>query len=132
MSPITINNERQNKPTQVVRDLAPYVEADRVYDALLRRGFFKWAAGRRDLIRLKNRIKEKITESLVRQEDGAWRTRRRRKGWERGYRAALEEMQAEIRAICHSPRWRAPDNDREAQRWLEEKGYENQDSFPAN
>lgn len=114
MNPNNIWQERQNKPTLVARDLAAYVDADTVYTVLLRRGVFKWLAARRKLIRVKDVWRERITASLEEQRtaDPA------RKQWLRGYRAALEECRAEVRTICHGPRWDCPDFDRDAQRWL--------------
>jgi hypothetical protein len=112
MNAKTIWAERQNKPTLIVRDLAPYVEADKVYEVLLRRGVFKWLSARRKLIKLKNIWCDRITQSIVDQKASY------NKAYYRGYRKALEECRAEVRAICHGERWEAPDFDTEAQRWL--------------
>lgn len=116
----TIWMERQNKPSLVVKDLAPLlapgVSRNAIYESLLRRGVFKWLAVRRDLIRLKNLWKTRVTESIARQKaDPAVRSR----DYERGYRDCLQVCRAEIRALCHSPRWQAPDHDPQAVRWLE-------------
>ena len=79
----TIWMERQNKPSLVVRDLepllAPGVRRSVIYESLLRRGVFKWLAVRRDLIRLKNLWKTRVTESIARQKaDPAVRSRDRK------------------------------------------------------
>lgn len=117
----TIWSYKQNRPTLVVRDLARLVPGHLVYSVLLQRGVFKWFAVRRDLIKLKNLWRDRITalnaELRAAKESG------------HGYEAALlkgklkayEECRGEVRALCHSERWRAPDNDREAQRWLNER-----------
>ena len=39
----------------------------------------------------------------------------------RGYLKATEECRAEIRDMCHSDRWRAPDFDKEAQEYLNKR-----------
>lgn len=113
--------EAQNRPTLIVRDLAPYAPADVVYETLLRRGVFKWLAARRKVIRLKNTWRVRITASLAEQREAD----PARKQWLRGYRAGIEQCRAELRAICHGERWDCPDFDREAQRWLERYEREN-------
>lgn len=114
----------QNKPTQVARDLEYLlaVPPDTTYRVLLARGVFKWLAVRRKLMKLKDRWKEEVTDSIARQRDGRWRSKRRTRDWERGYRAGIEACRAEVRGLCHGERWQAPDHDREAVRWLEESG----------
>lgn len=109
----TIWNEQQNKPTLVVNDLKDYAPADVVYSSLLRRGVFKWLAVRRQLIRLKDVWKARVTESISQQK-----LHPHRKAYFRGYRKALEECRTEVRALCHSARWQVPDNDVKAIRWL--------------
>jgi hypothetical protein len=114
MTPSTIWQCRQNKPTYVVNDLIRYAPARVIYGVLLQRGIFKWLAARRQLIRLKIVWKRRVTYSLEMQRECEWR---KREYW-RGYRRALEECRAEVRALCHSPRWQAPDNDERARQWL--------------
>lgn len=114
MTPNTIWWEAQNKPTLVVRDICeryPDVDPDFVYRVLLRRGVFKWLAVRRHLIRLKDLWKVEVRE-----------LNRKKTEREKGHLAALERCRAEVRALCHGPRWEAPDHDRHARRWLEERG----------
>jgi len=121
----TIWNEAQNRPTLVVRDicnLIPDVSESDIYTILLRRGIFKWLAARRDIIRLKNKWKKEITRLY-----GEIRKYPRGSMERRCILArirAFEECRKAVRAICHSARWRAPDNDRHAQRFLKniEKG----------
>ena len=117
----SIWNEAQNKPTLIARDLAPYVEADIVYESLLRRGVFKWLAVRRNLIVLKNTWKARVTASLERQKAAKDTFDFHTVDYERGYRKGIEECRAEVRALCHSERWQAPDHDRHAIRWLERR-----------
>lgn len=120
MDPKSIWCERQNKPTYVVRDLEKYAPANIIYKALLRRGVFKWLAVRRELITLKNIWKERLKTA-----DAEWReARHQRRAYLKGYRAALRECRAEVRGLCHSQRWRAPDFDREANRWLDQQSTE--------
>lgn len=118
MDPKTIWNEKQNKPTYVVRDLLAYAPADVVYTSLLRRGVFKWLAARRKLIVLKDIWRDRITASIAEQKQAD----PRRREWLRGYRAGLEECRKEVRAICHGPRWEAPDHDKAAREWLDKYG----------
>lgn len=133
MNCLSIWGEKQNKVSQVVRDLAEWAPADVVYEALLRRGVFKWLAVRRDLIRLKDVLRMKITGSIMIQrhlrelasneKDRHLRADLLKSALEeRGYRRALEEVRGEIRFMCHSERWRVQDNDRAAKRWLKQRG----------
>lgn len=125
----------QNRPSQVVDDLAAYVNADVVYETLLKRGIFKWLAVRRTLITTKNIWRDRVTRSIERQRklmedqhalrsstsrfDQKLRAKMlRQAAEERGYRRGIEQCRAEVRAMCHSARWQAPDNDRAAQKWL--------------
>jgi len=108
----------QNKPSLVVDDLSGRMcTADEVYTSLLRRGVFKWLAVRRGIIRIKDVWKGRITQSILDQH--AARGNGQRIAYLRGYRKALEECRAEVRAMCHSQRWQCPDHDHRALRWLE-------------
>jgi hypothetical protein len=121
MNPSDIWMERENKPSYVVDDLAEYCPADIVYESLLRRGVFKWLAVRRDLIRLKDQWGWKITAQIALVRMHKRHNDVYKLGYERGYLKAMEECRAEIRYLCHSARWRAPDNDRRAIKWLEKQ-----------
>jgi hypothetical protein len=106
----TIWNFAQNKPTLIVSDIVkkyPNVNPDFVYEVLLKRGVFKWLAVRRDLIKLKDIWKEEIT-----------RLNRRKTKEEKGYYKALLKCRAEVRKLCHSDRFRAPDFDNPANEFL--------------
>ena len=108
MTTETIWQEKQNKPTYVVRDLSKFgVPPEAVYDSLLRRGVFKWLSVRRDLIRLKDGWKGEIRN-----------LNRKKSDWEKGYLVAMEKCRKEVRELCHGDRWVAPDHDREALRYL--------------
>lgn len=110
--------ERQNRPTLIVRDLAQYVEPGRVYETLLRRGVFKWLSARRAVIKAKDRWKGAITASIAVQAAAKVARDWSAYHYQRGYRKALEECRADIREICHGDRWDCPDIDQEAVRWL--------------
>ena len=121
LNPQEIWNIRQNKPTLIVRDLAAYnVPADAAYSILLGRGVFKWLAVRRDLIKLKNTWKERVTATIERIHKAKREHDQAALAYQRGYLKAYEECRAEVRELCHSDRFRAPDFDRGAQSFLEE------------
>jgi uncharacterized glyoxalase superfamily metalloenzyme YdcJ len=137
---------RQNKPSYVVQDIMrdilltfgamPSMQyksvRNHVYEILLQRGIFKWLAVRRDLIKLKNEWKAEITarqteiasnKVAIRMCKGTAPARHAafRNQYHRGYMAAMTRCRQEVRAMCHSDRWQVQDNDRDAQRWLEER-----------
>jgi hypothetical protein len=106
----TIWNFEQNKPSLIVKDICnkyPEVSPDFVYEVLLKRGIFKWLAARRDIIKIKNTWREKVRE-----------LNRKKSQKEVGYLKALEHCRKDIRKICHSDRWRAPDFDKKANNFL--------------
>jgi hypothetical protein len=119
LTPDGIWNISQNKPSLIAKDLELLgVPRPVTHAILLARGVYKWLSVRRDLIILKNTWKECITGTLQRIRmakipDNAYEV-----GYLRGYLKAYEECRAEIRALCHSARWRAPDYDREAAAFL--------------
>jgi len=114
LTPNGIWNIRQNKPVLIARDLERFgVPRDTTFRILLGRGVFKWLAVRRDLIRLKNVWKARCTWAYGAQ-------REQKTEWRKGYIAAYEEARREVRALCHSERFRAPDFDREANEFLRE------------
>lgn len=128
MNTFDINQEKQDKASLIVADLASYVHPDVVYTSLYRRGVFKWLAVRRRLIWLKEDWKDRVTLSLQRQK--VWKELRKGaprfpRWWltlkineERGYRRGVEECRAELRRLCHSTRDTVADNDREAFEWF--------------
>jgi hypothetical protein len=123
LTPKSIDQLKQNKPTLIVNDITTFenVTRDTIYDVLLSRGVFKWFSVRRKLIKLKNIWKGRVTTSIDYQDIASGAGRWHRVWYWRGYRRALEECRAEIRALCHSPRWQAQDNDKEAIKWLYER-----------
>lgn len=101
---------KQNKPSLVVDDIVnqyPNVDPDFIYHTLLKRGVFKWLTVRRKLIKLKDTWKNEIRE-----------LNRKKTDKERGYLKGLEKCRAEVRDLCHSERFVAPDIDRKAQHYL--------------
>ena len=100
----------QNKPSLVVKDIRekyPEIPEDFLYEVLLKRGVFKWLAVRRDLIKLKDKMRKEIAE-----------LNRKKSQKEKGYAHALIKCRADIRKLCHSDRWRAPDFDKQANQYL--------------
>lgn len=115
VNPSNIWTYKQNKPTLVVRDLAQYgVPAAGAYAILMARGVFKWLAVRRDLIKLKDRWKGKLKQALAEQQGNGSSSQQ----YWKGYRKALEECRKDVRLLCHSERWRAPDFDGGAWKWM--------------
>jgi len=105
--------EKQNKPTLIVRDILKIttdISKNQIYEILLRRGVFKWFSVRRELIRLKMSWKKEISALNHRKSD-----------YEKGYAKAMDKCRGEVRALCHSERWVAPDNDEKAIEYLREK-----------
>lgn len=122
LTPELIWNIEQNKPSLIAKDLLSYgVPEDVTYDILLARGVYKWLSVRRKIIKLKNVWKSRITETIenlktAKRADNAYQM-----GYLRGYLKAYEECRGEVRELCHSTRWQAPDIDRKAQRHLDAK-----------
>jgi hypothetical protein len=113
----------QNKPSLVADDLVIYdVPRNVVHTILLARGVYKWLSVRRKLIKLKDGWKTRVSieseEIKKAKKDGG--------GYEfwyhKGYLKALEDCRRDVRELCHSDRWQAPDFDEESRRFLEEHG----------
>lgn len=119
--PSNIWTYRQNKPTLVVRDLARYgVPAPVVYAVLMARGVFKWLAVRRDLIKLKKLWRSEITTAHARLLTAKRDRDRDAIHRLRGEIAVMVRYRQQVRALCHSARWRAPDFDGGAWNWMQE------------
>ena len=120
MNSFDINQERQNKPTLIARDFLNWFEIpeEETYAILLKRGVFKWLAVRRLLIKLKNAWKTEITETIERIKLAKTAGDARSLFYLRGYLKALEAHRKQVRALCHSPRVQAPDNDKRAREYL--------------
>jgi len=100
----------QNKPTLIVNDIVekyPEIDPNFLYDILLKRGVFKWFSVRRKLIKLKDIWKKEIKE-----------LNHKKSKEEKGYHKAIIKCRAEIRKLCHSERWVAPNFDRKAIEYL--------------
>jgi len=100
----------QNKPSLIVNDICkkyPNVEQDFIYEVLLKRGVFKWLSVRRKLIKLKDKWKVEVRN-----------LNRKKTEKEKGYSTALEKCRAEVRKLCHSERFTAPDFDTGANVYL--------------
>ena len=119
LSPKKIWNLKQNKPSLIASDLKEFgVPANIVYAVLLARGVFKWLAVRRDLIKLKNEWRDALTNMYS--EAGAFRGKKGSPRHQRlvGKIEAIEMCRKQIRKLCHSDRFRAPDFDQDARRYL--------------
>ena len=114
-------NFKQNKPSLIVEDICekyPQVDPNFVYEVLLKRGIFKWLAVRRDLIKLKNFWRDEITElnkilSFAKSYKVSYKFKE-----EKGMIKMLIKCRQNIRKLCHSDRWTAPDFDRGANKFL--------------
>jgi hypothetical protein len=106
----TIWSFAQNKPSLVVKDIIekyPEVDPDFIYKVLLQRGVFKWLSVRRQLIKLKDTMRDEVKK-----------LNHRKTAREKGYHEALIKCRADIRKLCHSERWVAPDFDEKAKKYL--------------
>lgn len=123
----TIWSFAQNKPSLIANDLLEYgISKEITHRILLTRGVYKWLAVRRHLIKTKdvwkNRIKTISSElKLAKKSNNGYQV-----GYFRGYLKAYEECRADIRSLCHSERWQAPDFDKEAIKFLETLEDKNQ------
>jgi len=118
LTPQSIWQIAQNRPSLVADDLERAgVPRAVTHTILLARGVYKWLAVRRGLIDLKNQWRAELTQLYIAASREPRGSARRREIVARI--RALEECRAAVRGLCHSPRWSAPDNDREALRFLE-------------
>ena len=117
LTPRDIWGLAQNKPSLIADDLECFGIAPEItYSILLGRGVFKWLAARRDIIKLKDDWRDRLT-MLYRSVCNVPRNSPEHRELV-GQIHALEECRAQIRAVCHSERWRAPDYDSGAARFL--------------
>jgi len=121
-TPGTIWSYAQNKPSLVCADLERLAGIPQAITArvLMARGVYKWLSARRDLIRLKNVWKDELTRLYRAIESGEIRRGSPEHREALGRIRTLEECRAQVRAICHSERWRIPDNDPRGGKLLEE------------
>lgn len=127
---------KQNKPSYIVKDLTNLLHHWRIpnlswiiYFILLQRGVFKWLAVRRRLIKLKIAWRDKTSETIEEIKQVKKERNSTRLLWLRGYLRALEECRKEVRDLCHSSRWQAPDNDKKAQEFLRQLEERNEIYF---
>ena len=119
LTPKLIWNIEQNKPSLIAKDLQAFGVAPEItHDILLARGVYKWLSVRRQLIKLKNVWKSRIVETLSKLREAKKSDNAYEVGYLRGYLKAYNECRGEVRALCHSERWQAPDFDRKAQAHL--------------
>lgn len=119
LTPELIWGIEQNKPSLVAKDLQAFgVPPEITHSVLLARGVYKWLSVRRHIIKLKNVWKARIVETLAKLKEAKRSRNDYEVGYLRGYLKAYEECRGEVRALCHSERWQAPDFDRKAQAHL--------------
>jgi len=102
LTPATINNFRQNSPELVIRDAKQLLNLDKAQcdilkDILLARGINKWLKARRDIIKLKDEIKQEIVElqSIYEKWNPVHKERLK----------LLNSFRVKLRKICHQKRW---------------------------
>ncbi|MCD6124303.1 hypothetical protein J7J62_03930 [bacterium] len=119
LNPKTINSFKQNKPKYIAKDFENLFGIDKrlTYMILLGRGIFKWLAIRENLIKLKNEWKKEITE-LNNQLQKLPKNSKERKILAERWKT-LVRCREQVRKLCHSTRWQAPSNDKEAVKFLE-------------
>jgi predicted transcriptional regulator len=110
---------KQNRPILIYRDLKKYgLDKNTVFKILLNRGVFKWLSVRRKLIKLKNIWKNDIRNTIDDIQQ-AKETGDTLKLFElRGRIKTLEYCRKQVRELCHSKRIQAPDNDKEAIKFI--------------
>lgn len=112
-------NFKQNKPSLIAKDLSRYgVPFDITMRVLLARGVFKWLGVRRLLIKQKDIWKNRLTNAYYLCQKNRKEQNFKDYWYYRGYAKAYEEARKEVRDLCHSERWQAPDFDYEAQNFL--------------
>ncbi len=125
-------NYKQNKPSLVAKDFARLynIPEEDTLKILTARGVCKWLSVRRQLIRLKNEWKtdikfchedlkvwkDKIVPDLPAHEERVYQYNY---GYVRGKLEAFTKCRNEVRELCHSERWQAPDYDKQTKIFLE-------------
>ena len=123
VKPDNIWNYAQNKPSLIAKDFSEIygIAPAETLRILMARGVFKWFSVRREIIKLKNKWKEQVSyyNDKVRFDKMVVRCKSKnatyadhyRYGYSRGYLDALTACRKEVRDLCHSERWTAPDFD---------------------
>lgn len=117
VTPKNIWNFKQNKISlmvDLITNKYQNVDPDFLYEVALKTGIFKWFAVRRQLIKLKNKLR-----SIDRIMNVG-----KKSPYQKGCHRMLIEIKEEIRKLCHSDRWQCPDHDRRANEWLKNKEIE--------
>jgi len=117
VTPQTIWSFAQNRPSLVADDLEVLgISREVTHSILLKRGIYKWLAVRRELIKLKNKWRDELTELY--HEAGQYTRGSPERREIVGRIKTLEKCRAEVRELCHSDRWQAPDFDKEANDYI--------------
>ena len=112
VSPSNIWEYRQNRPSLIIKDMRELgIKETTTAKVLMARGVYKWFACRRDIIKLKDNIRDELARNYRAVERKEVRRGTKEYHRLRGYTMALEVIRAHLRKICHSERWRFPDND---------------------
>ena len=135
MNPLEVSssniwNYPQNKPSLITRDFydlygIPQLDSARI---LMSRGVFKWFAGRRKLLKLKESIKAELKLRYMSANEfkkNMESTNSKDFYMNKGAIKALEHVLKEIQAIGHAPRWDVQDNDRRSKelKWALDQGF---------
>ena len=134
MNPLEVSSENvwnfpQNKPSLITRDFLelygiPQLDSARI---LMARGVFKWFAGRRKLLKLKEKIKVELKQRYGESEAFKKDPLATPKDFymNKGAVKALERVLKEISEIGHAPRWDVQDNDRRSKelKWAMDQGF---------
>ena len=133
-----IDSYKQNKTSYIADDYKKLgIPYETSMNILLARGVCKWFSVRRKLIRFKIEMKKMITccdatlkdlkqiSSTIDNKTNEYRNHRKNIYKLVGYRMAMEDMRNEIRNMCHSKRWQAPDFDFHANKFLKWKEESN-------
>ena len=112
VSPGNIWEYRQNKPRLVCRDMWALfgVPQKATAEILMARGVYKWLRVRSLLIALKDLWRDQLTAAYRDIEAGKIQRGTPEYWQEVGRIHALEECRLQVRALCHSPRWAAPED----------------------
>lgn len=121
-SPLNIWDYKQNKPSLIAKDMLDKFNIPEVLTLriLMARGVFKWFTVRRNLIKQKNTWKQKIKEDLKSLSEAKKKKDWARAQYLRGKLKALSDCRKDVRKMCHSQRWTAPDFDQKALKRLNE------------
>lgn len=118
-----IDQYKQNSVYLIARDFEEHfnIPQQEAFKILMARGVFKWFAVRRNLIKLKDSWKERVT-LIIKIIKASKKLRDFRSlYYYRGYLKGYEDARKEVRALCHSSRWQASDKDEKSLLYMEER-----------